>query len=291
MRPQIDTVDRKIARMASRAWGVVTHQELLHAGVSVREIRTRRERGSLIEVHRGVYRVGHAAPTTEATYMAAVKACGDGAVISGKAAAQLHGLIRLNPPPAPETTTPNGRHPSGVVVHRSRARLPAVRVRGIPTTTVPRTLVDLAAVLTEDELGRAVHEAMVKHGTKPRHIEAVLRANAPGAANLRRILNGDSHIKLSHLEKAFLDLLRKHGLPLPETNKRQGTFFVDCRWPEQHLTVELDSYRYHHSRHAWERDRQREREARARGDDFRRYTYGDITETPDVVIGELASLL
>ena len=65
---------------------------------------------------------------------------------------------------------------------------------------------------------------------------------------------------------------RKNGLALPETNRVAGGRRVDCRWPERRLTVELDGYRYHRSRHAWEQDRRREREARARGDEFRRYT-------------------
>lgn len=66
---------------------------------------------------------------------------------------------------------------------------------------------------------------------------------------------------------------------------------VACRWAEQRLTVELDSYRYHASRHAWEQDRRREREARARGDDFRRYTYGDVLESPRLMLRELRPLL
>jgi very-short-patch-repair endonuclease len=66
---------------------------------------------------------------------------------------------------------------------------------------------------------------------------------------------------------------------------------VDCRWPDHRLTVELDSYRYHHSRHAWEQDRRREREARARGDEFRRYTYGDVFESPGRMLAELRDLL
>jgi very-short-patch-repair endonuclease len=66
---------------------------------------------------------------------------------------------------------------------------------------------------------------------------------------------------------------------------------VDCRWPDHRLTVELDSYRYHRSRHAWERDRRREREAHARGDDFRRYTHGDVLESPDAMLAELHALL
>lgn len=66
---------------------------------------------------------------------------------------------------------------------------------------------------------------------------------------------------------------------------------MDCRWPEQRLTVELDSYRYHQSRHAWEQDRRREREARARGDEFRRYTYGDVFEYPRLMLHELRELV
>jgi very-short-patch-repair endonuclease len=72
---------------------------------------------------------------------------------------------------------------------------------------------------------------------------------------------------------------------------RAGGRRVDCRWPERTLTVELDGYRYHRSRHAWEQDRRREREARARGDDFRRFTYGDLLEDPRYLLAELRALL
>ena len=75
------------------------------------------------------------------------------------------------------------------------------------------------------------------------------------------------------------------------TNRVAGGRLVDCRWQEQKLTVELDGYRYHSSRHAWEKDRQREREPYARGDDFRRYTWGDIFERPAVVLRELKAIL
>ena len=93
------------------------------------------------------------------------------------------------------------------------------------------------------------------------------------------------------LERGFLELLREAGLPSPQTNRPAGGRRVDCRWPEQRLTVELDSYRYHHSRHAWEQDRRREREARARGDEFRRYNYGDVFERARLVRRELRELL
>jgi hypothetical protein len=86
---------------------VVTRQELLDAGVTAKRIRRRVERGSLILVHRGVYRVGHLAPSREAHYMAAVKACGDRAVLCGRAAAHLWGLIKGSLP-GPTFYAPQG---------------------------------------------------------------------------------------------------------------------------------------------------------------------------------------
>jgi very-short-patch-repair endonuclease len=86
-------------------------------------------------------------------------------------------------------------------------------------------------------------------------------------------------------------LLRGEGLDLPITNRPAGGRRVDCRWPEHRLTVELDSYQYHRSRHSWEQDRRRERQAYARGDDFRRYTWGDVFEHPSPMLAELRALL
>ena len=86
--------------------------------------------------------------------------------------------------------------------------------------------------------------------------------------------------------------LRDARLPAPDvTNRPAGTRRVDCRWNDPPLTVELDGYRYHRSRHAWEQDRRRDREAYARGDEIRRYTYGDVVERPRDMLAELRALL
>ena len=124
-------------------------------------------------------------------------------------------------------------------------------------------------------------------------MDAVLarRPNAKGAANLRAVMSGEARVSLSRLESRFLALLREHGLPLPVTNRPAGGRRVDCRWPERRLTVELDSYGFHNSRHSWERDHRREREAYARGDQFRRYTWGDVFEQPGPMLAELLELL
>ena len=289
MDPEVDTVERKLARIAGRSHGVVTRTEAFRGGISADQLKHRIRSGALIRVHRGVYRVGHAAQSYEARYLAAVRACGSRAVLSGRAAAHVHGLVKGRAP-APEVTTPSRRDVRGLRTCRSRVWADETTVsRGIPVTTVARTLVDVAAALTDDELARACHEAGVRYGTTPAQVNAVLarRPNTPGAGQLRAILRGETHVTLSRLERRFLRLLRDAGLPLPETNRPAGGRRVDCRWPDLRLTIELDSYRYHASRHAWEHDRIREREARARGDDFRRFTWGDVFERPEILLGEL----
>ncbi|MGI8804151.1 MAG: type IV toxin-antitoxin system AbiEi family antitoxin domain-containing protein [Thermoleophilaceae bacterium] len=294
MQHQDRTVEQELARIASRAHGVVTRGQLLRAGVTPEQIRQRVGTGALLREHRGVYRVGHRAPSLEARYLAAVRAGGEGAVLSGRAAAHLLGILKGAPPP-PEVTTPTERRLEGVRTRRSRHTDPrdAMTYRGIPVATPARTLVDLAGVLPLDELARACHEAGIRQGTTPREVEAVLarRRRSAGAAQLRRVLVGDARVTLSKLEARFLARVREADLVLPQTNREAGGRRVDCRWPDQRLTVELDGYRYHGSRHAWEQDRRREREARARGDEFRRYTYGDVFEDPDLMLAELRALV
>jgi hypothetical protein len=294
VQPQDTPVERKLARIAGRSHGVVTRAELVRAGLTAEEIKQRVRRGTLLREHRGVYRVGHRAPSIEAQYLAAVRACGDDALLSGRAAAHLLGIVK-GPAPPPEVTTPTKRRVKGITTRRSGRidRKDATRWLAIPVTTVARTLVDLAAVLPIDDLARACHEAGVRHGITPAQVEAVLkrRPNTLGAARLRGVLRGDVPVTLSKLEARFLSRLREAGLPLPRTNRPAGGRRVDCRWPERRLTVELDSYRYHRSRHAWEQDRRREREAHARGDDFRRYTHRDVFDDPHPMLAELRALL
>ena len=283
-----------LARIATDGHGVVTRAELLRAGVTDGQIRQRLQVGALLREHPGVYRVGHCAPSVEARYLAAVRACGDGALLSGRAAAHLLGLLK-GTAPQPEVTAPTERRVAGVATRRSRLIDPrdAATWSRIPVTTVARALVDLAAVLSVDDLARACHEAGVIHGTKQGEVEAVVArlAPRPGAAELRQVLRGEVRVALSKLEARFLERLSEVGLPLPETNRPIGGRRVDCRWPAERVTVELDSYRYHHSRHAWEQDRRREREAHARGDQLRRYTYGDVVEDPGAMLAELRALL
>jgi Transcriptional regulator, AbiEi antitoxin len=252
-------VEQRIAQIANKQHGVVTRRQLLDADVSASGIDRRVRKGLLHREYPGVYRVGHRAPSVEAAYLAAVRACGEGAVLSGRAAAYLLGLLKA-PPHEPEVTAPAKRDIEGIETRHSRRIDPrdVTTWRGIPVTTVPRTLVDLAAVLEVKELARACHEAGVRHRTTPAQVEAVLarRPTSPGAGKLREILRGDVRVTLSELEDRFLERLRDARL-----------------------------------RHAWELERRREREAHAREDEFRRYTWGDVFDHPRQMLRELRGLL
>jgi hypothetical protein len=204
-------------------------------------IASRLRRGDLLREHPGVYRVGHRAPSVEATYLADVLAAGEGAVLCGRAAAHLWGLIK-GAAPGPEVICPTQRRIEGVTTRRSRyldAQDVALR-GGIPVTSVARTVVDLAAELPEEALARACHEAGVRYGLTPSAVVTVLarRPTTRGARKLRRVVGGDVHVTLSKLEARFLTLLRTRGLPLPVTNRPAGGRRVDCRWPEHRLTIE-----------------------------------------------------
>jgi very-short-patch-repair endonuclease len=206
-------------------------------------------------------------------------------LLSGLSAAWLWGLVKGRAPP-PEVSARRERRIKGVKVRRVRrlGKGDGTVWRGVPVTTVPATLVrvSLPSLLSFDDLARAAHEATVRYGV----------TKVEGAPQrLRAILEGDAPVLLSRLERGFRARLRERGLELPITNRPAGAHYVDCRWPGHKLTVELDSYRFHRTRHAWEQDRRRDREARRRGDVMRRYTWRDVLEEPDDMLDELHEIL
>ena len=236
-------------------------------------------------MHLGVYAVGHEAPSLHGDLMAAVLACGEGAVVSHRSAAHLLGVLRTRPA-KPEVTVPTtaGRRRPGIVIHRVKALHPhdTSTLDGIPIATVPRVLIDLAPSATPSDLTRACHEAWVRHGTGPDHVEACIVRNPhrKGIARLRHALCAD--VTLSALEDRFVALLRRHGLPLPRTNVDRDGDKVDCHWPRHDLTVELLSYRFHATRHAFEAD-----VARRRRSNHLAFTYGDVCDRGGATAAEL----
>lgn len=260
-------IDAGIAALAEGQHGVVARRQLLASGVGRRAIDRRIEQGRLHPLHPGVFAVGHRVVSREGRWMAAVLACGPGAVLSHQSAAALWG-IRGTAKARIDVTVPRElrRRPG---LHPHRAVLPADEVTvhdGIPTTTPARTLLDLAAVVPRHALERALDEAEIRRLPGP----LTLLDRYPrrrGAANLRTLLPNarSSTPTRSELEARFLTFLDDHGLDRPEVNTVIEGYEVDAVWREAELIVELDGFATHGTRAAFERDRERDRRLTAAG--------------------------
>ena len=232
--------------------------------------------------------------------MAAVLAAGEGAVLSHRSAAMLWG-IRATARSAVEVTVPRpARSRPGVTVHAAVLPADETTVRsGIPVTTSPRTLLDLAAVLPR-ALEPALNEAEVKRLTDPLSLAAVVSRypGRRGVAAVRRALDAGAvgaTVIRSRLERAFLEFLDRAGLPRPEVNAHvelAGALVeVDCVWRGARLLAELDGFETHGTRRAFERDRARDRALQVAGWRVVRITWRQLLEQPDVLAAELAALL
>lgn len=278
-----------VARIADRQHGRVTWAQIVAAGVTPKQATAWCRDGILRREHRGVYAVGHGAPSRLGDLKAAELTGGADGAVSHACSGCLLRLIAVWPA-RPEITVPGlgGRRRPGIVIHRVRT-LPALDLfvyRGIRTTAVPRTLLDLAPRLSLAGLTTACHEAWVHHRTTPHHIEACIARNPhkPGAAKLRRALGSDA--TLSALEDGFLELLARHDLPAPRTNTDHHGDKVDCHWPALGLTIELLGYRFHNSRKAFEDD-----VARRRRSAHHAFAWGDVFERAAATAHEVAALL
>ena len=190
--------DRALAELAGRQHGRVALWQMEDLGLKRAAVSERVAGGRLHRTHRGVYAVGHLVETRESVYMDAVLACGPGAVLSHRSAADLLGL-RPCARAVVELTVPGqrGRRLTGIDAHCSRTLVAAdvVTVRGIPCTSVARTLLDLADVVDRRALERAIEQAE-RLGV----FDGRLLRDAPGRANgrrgapvLRAILASSSH--------------------------------------------------------------------------------------------------
>jgi very-short-patch-repair endonuclease len=288
-------VDRAIGALAERQHGVVSRRQLLELGVDRGAILHRLKLARLRPVHRGIYTIGHRLLTQHGRWMAAVLAYGPHAVLSHRAAAALWGMrggTRV------EVTVPSGlQGRDGIQVYR--AKLPAderTTHRGIPTTTVPRTLLDLSAVVTKRHLRGALREAEHLRLSDPLSLHDLIARypRRPGLKAIKALLAEASvgaRIIRSELEERFQDFLVRAGLPLPQTNVVIEGYEVDCVWPEQRLIVELDGHASHSPTHAFELDRARDRKLEAAGWRVIRITWRQLEQESELVEADLRRLL
>jgi very-short-patch-repair endonuclease len=261
---------------------VVSLQQLRELGLSRHRIEARVEAKRLYRLHRGVYAVGHEALTPRSHFIAAVYACGPGSLLSHRAAGALQGLLDATAVIA--VTAPRGCKPKpGIVIHRSRHVHPDDRgeVDSIPTTSVARTLVDLADVLKERQLTRAVRQAELLKVFDRRAIEAKMDRlpGRKGSHRLRRVLvayQPEPHLLRSKAEKRIKRLCERHHLPQPQFNVQVSGREVDAYWPEAKLALEFDGAETHYTRHAFHQDRRRDRALAVEGVQTLRVTWPDL---------------
>jgi hypothetical protein len=291
-------LDREIARLARRQHGVVAAGQLTALGLSPRAVSHRAAAGRLHRVHRGVYAVGHTVLGPRGHWMAAVLACGTGAALSHRAAAALWDIRRSDPVRIDVIVpTAGGRARPRLRIHRhpTLRRDETTTLDGIRVTTPARTLLDLAATLNTDALHRALDRTEILELTDYPALDAIARAhpNHRGAGPLRQALEryAAGALTRSELEDLFLALCRRHCLPAPTANAHVEGFEVDFLFAAGRLVVETDGWRYHRTRRAFERDRERDAALLLSGYRTLRVTHDRLHTDPAGVAATLRALL
>ena len=280
---------RRAWEIARRQHGVITREQLLALGYTRHAIAHRMAIGRLHPVHREVYAVGRPELTRHGEWMAAVLACGPGALLSHFHGGALLAIVKDRPGPIHVIVTP-GRCPSrpGVRVHRGR------RAGGtcdrIPVTSPTETLIDLAACLPANPWEAAVNEADSLDLCTPEDVRAAASATKrPGAATARRLLDRHTFtLTDSEVERLLLPIARAAGLPKPLTRVYVNGWRVDFYWPELKLVVETDSLRYHRTAARQTRDVLRDHAHTLAGFVRLRFTHWQIRFDPGYVRETLA---
>jgi very-short-patch-repair endonuclease len=302
--PFADAPDHAIAELARKQHGVVARRQLISAGLSPTEVGRRLRRGRLHQFHRGVYLVGHAVPTAHGPEMAALLACGKAAVLSHRSAASVWELLPYPAAAPARVTIPPERHIArpGIVAHRRRLEPRDIRRRfGLPLTSPPRTILDLAAELGGDgstrwsDIERVVAEAGYRRLASEAELREQLERNPgwPGTSALRAVLDlpGGPRRTRSPAEKSMLSLLRRNGIAGYETNARIHGYEVDFVWRDLRFAVEIDGFDAHSGRVAFERDRLKAATLNAHGVRVMPVTGRQVLDDPQGVIARLRRAL
>ena len=228
----------------------------------------------------GVYAVGHTNLSIKGRWLAAVSACGSGAVLSHREAAALHGLLQIGSDLFNVTVPGHKCHSrKNIRVHRVRSLSPrdCTIVDNIPVTTIHRTLLDLAEVVSPRYLRYAFDQARRMGAFDQRALHAVIERN-PGRHGIKPLTALTATVDVpppdlrSPTEQTFIDICHEHDIPIPETNVVVEGETVDAYWAAERLVVELDSWGFHGGRESFEDDRRRDEELLVAGIQTLRFT-------------------
>ena len=297
MAPSRDAV---IAERAARQAGTFSHQQAIAAGFSAKAIRHRLATNQWVRLHARVYALAGAPATLERRLWAAYLACPDGSVVARESALAVHGIKRPRSGKPRLTIPPHARAPKDIDVRRSVvARRDRTTRNHLPCTTLARTIVDMAADLTLEELTELLDEAVTDlHLKLDKLHETVERVCGRGKAGstIMKLLAEDRKpgdpVPASKLERATLALLQKAGYTVIAQHRppwRVGvpSGVVDFYIPELKLIIEADGRRWHAREAAWELDRERDLDALAHGHRTARITWLMITTRPEWTLERL----
>lgn len=288
-------LDRLIAAVAARQHGIVTREQLGALGAGRGAIAARVDRGLLLPLHRGVFAWIWPAIGSIERGASAVYACGDGAVLSGHVAAAAWAFR-----PALDDTvdlTIAGRRDvrhAGIRVHRCTALTSADirRLDGVPITSPARTMLDITPTLTDRELEEAVERAQVDR-LITKHDMLSMLDRAPGRAGSSRVraVIAEPVFTRSRAERLLVGLVRSAGLPRPDCNTIIEGLEVDAAWRPERLILEFDSYAFHATRAAFERDRRKDAVVTRAGYFVLRTTWRELVEQPYALVARIAEAL
>lgn len=287
----------RLAELAERQYGVVSREQLRSLGYSDDEIDGAAAAGRLHRVHRGAYAVGHTYLSTHGRCLAAVLACGSQAVLSHSSAAWLWDLFPTCSLPIHVTVPTRGHRVRAIRLHHAPAIDGDDRAihEQIPVTALPRTLLDMAATVRPRQLERMIERSEQLGVFDLPAVDSLLGRikGHHGCGRLRRALRAysDPAFTRSELERHFLELVRRAGLPRPSVNVFIAGCELDIYWQEERFAVELDSWEYHRTRAAFERDRVRQEDLKLAGIEMTRVTATRVRLEPEAVIARLRKLL
>jgi len=256
--------DERIAELAEPQGGHVTRAQLIGLGMSQHHIDYRVKTGRLMTVHRGVYAVGHLPTEPLDVARGVLLATGKRSALARRSAAAFWSVERAWCVPF-EVISPAQLRVASIVTFRSSGllRRDVVSVRGIRVTSAARTLLDMAPLLTDKRLTRAVEDLRHARRVTLPQIKEVLERNRPhpGCARLMAIVAGrQKEPTRSDLEDMYLRLVAKYELPVPQVNVHVAGYRVDAYYPEHDLVVELDGWMSHQTWQAFVRDRRQDAE-------------------------------
>jgi very-short-patch-repair endonuclease len=244
-----------------------------------------------------VYAVGHTNLSLQGRCLSGVLASGPGALLSHYSAGWLLGLIATRPIPVHVTTPVPRRRRGPIRIHHSRTLLDEDRSleQGIPTTSVARTALDLAAVLRFRSLRRLIRRSEELEEFDLPDFQSVLARNRGhrGAAPLQRAIAiyEPPRLTRSELEREFIALAERRGFPRLVTAFNVAGYELDVYWPDLRFAVELDVYATHGTHEPFEEDRRRDEDLKLAGIELTRVTGHRFEREPRQVMDRVERLL